>query len=289
MTRRTLVAVVLVIVAAFGGVYAVRTAAVDGTDLLFNSAWWLIVAAPFAGILLAGFTKRRDPFIDGERVLRHDDAAILEHWTHGVGTMFLLISGISLGFLFVPRLLGRGVPVWTAMNVHFVAAVAFLFGTFYYAANTLLATKRFGEHLPTRNAFSFTIQHYGHLLGSKKYHMPPEDKYYESEKMAYVMALGGSALIVLTGLFKALAHVLSIPAPLMGAMTLVHDLSTLVMAAFFLAHVFFAAIAPFSWPVLGSMFTGYVSRDQVRKEHAGWYARLTGHAGDDTKETDAVA
>jgi formate dehydrogenase subunit gamma len=289
MTRRTLVALVLVIAAAFGGVYAVRTAAVDGNDLLFNSAWWLIVAAPFAGILLAGFTKRRDPFIDGERVLRHDDAAILEHWTHGIGTMFLLISGVSLGFLFVPRLLGRGVPVWTAMNIHFVAAVAFLFGTFYYAANTLLSTKRFGEHLPTRNAFAFTVQHYGHLLGVKKYHMPPEDKYYESEKMAYVMALGGSALIVVTGLFKALAHVLSIPAPVMGAMTLVHDLSTLVMAAFFLAHVFFAAIAPFSWPVLGSMFTGYVSRDQVRNEHAGWYARLTGRGADDTKETDAVA
>ncbi len=283
MTRRALVGIITMLLFIVGIVYAVRMAAVDGSQLLFDSLWWMVLATPFLGVFAAAFTTRQDPRIEGSRVLRHDDAAILEHWTHGVGTAVLLASGIALGFLFVPRLIPEQVPVWSAMNIHFVAVIIFLFGTFYYAANTLLARHRFTEHLPTKNAFSFTVQHYGHLLGVKKYHMPPEDKYFESEKMAYVMALVGSAAIILTGLLKALAHVVDIPGAVMGPATYLHDLASLVMLAFFVAHVFFAAILPASWPVLGSMFTGYVSEDQAKREHAGWYRRLVG-----TDESDIV-
>jgi len=275
MSRRALVSVVLAVVFVLGVAWAWRVAGTDGAELLFDSAWWLVLAAPFAGLLAAGLTRRTDPRIEGDHKLRHDSAAILEHWTHGVGTLFLLASGIALGFLFVPRLVASGTPVWAMMNIHFVFVVMFLFGTFYYAANTALAWKRFAEHLPTANAIEFTRQHYGHLLGIKKYSMPPEDKYFESEKMAYILALVATVTIIATGLLKALAHVVSLPAGLMGAATLVHDIATIAMLAFFLAHVFFAAILPMSWPVLRSMFTGYVSVEQAKKEHAGWYKRLT--------------
>lgn len=275
MGRRVLFAVTIAVAFILGIVYAFRIAVADGAELLFDSGWWVVALAPFVGVFAAGLTRRVDPHVRGDKVLRHDDAAILEHWTHGVGTAVLLVSGIMLGLFFVPALVEGGSPVWALMNVHFVAVVMFLFGTFYYAANTVLSSKRFGEHLPTRNAFSFTVAHYGHLLGVKGCEMPPEDKYYESEKMAYVLALGSTVTIVVTGLFKVAAHVIDLPGWWMGPMTLLHDVATVAMLAFFVAHVFFAAIAPFSWPVLGSMFTGYVSRSQVQKEHAGWWKRLT--------------
>lgn len=279
MSRRALVSASIALVFVLALAFAVRSAQRSGAELLFDSGFWLVALAPFAGILAAGLTRRQDPRIEGDRVLRHDDAAILEHWTHGVGTAFLLASGIALGFLFVPRLVGSGVPVWAAMNIHFVAVVMFLFGTFYYAANTLLSWHRFSEHLPTRNAFSFTVAHYGHLLGVKKYEMPPEDKYFESEKMAYILALISTAAVIATGFVKALAHVIDVPGALAGAATAVHDVATVAMLAFFLAHVFFAAILPNSWPVLKSMFTGYVTREQAQKEHAGWFKRLSEKGG----------
>lgn len=279
MSRRALTSIAVTLAFVIGLAYAVRVASVAGSDLLFDSAWWLWALAPFAGIVAAGLTKRKEPRIEGDRVLRHDNAAILEHWTHGVGTAFLLASGIALGLLFVPRLVGSGVPVWAAMNIHFIAVVMFLFGTFYYGANTILNWHRFAEHLPTKNAFSFTVQHYGHLLGVKKYAMPPEDKYFESEKMAYILALVSTLTIIVTGLLKAAAHVVSLPAGLMGGATLLHDVATVFMLAFFLAHVFFAAVLPNSWPVLRSMFTGYVTKEQAQKEHAGWYRRLTEKSG----------
>jgi formate dehydrogenase subunit gamma len=279
MRPRALLGAGLALAFVLGVVFAWQVAGTQGSELLFDSGWWLILAAPFAGVLAAGLTRRQDPRVEGDRVLRHDGAAILEHWTHGIGTAFLLATGIALGFLFIPRLAGSGQPVWAAMNIHFVAAVMFLFGTFYYGANTLLSWHRFAEHLPTKNAFKFTVAHYGHLLGVKKYEMPPEDKYFESEKMAYILALGATVLIIVTGLLKALAHVVDMPGGLMGAATLVHDVSTVAMLAFFLAHVFFAAILPNSWPVLRSMFSGYVTVEQAQKEHAGWYRRLTERSG----------
>ncbi len=282
VSRRVSIAVAIAVAVVIGIAFAVRVARAPDSELFFDTGWWLVFAAPFVGVLAAGLTKRQDPRIEGDRVLRHDGPAILEHWTHGIGTLVLLVSGISLGFLFVPGLVGSGVPVWTAMNVHFVAVVVFLFGTFYYGANTLLSWKRFGEHLPTKNAFSFTVQHYGHLLGVKKYEMPPEDKYFESEKMAYLLALVTTITVIVTGLLKVAAHALNVPAALMSVATPVHDIATVGLLAFFLAHVFFAAILPNSWPVLRSMFTGYITKEQAQKEHAGWYRRLT--SGRDASE-----
>jgi len=257
-------------------------------ELLFDSATWLVWLAPVVGVLAAGLTKRRDPEVVGDRVLRHDTAAIIEHWTHGIGTAVLLVTGIALGVWFLPSLVGSGSGVWNMMDVHFVAVVVFLFGTFYYGANTLLAMKRFHEHLPTKDAIDFTKRHYGLLLGFKKFTFPPEKKYFESEKMAYLLALGATSVIILTGLIKVAAHAMDLPAGLLAIATPAHDIATVAMLAFFLAHVFFAAILPMSWPVLISMFTGYVSLAHAKHEHQGWLAEL-GYEDEDAAKTDESA
>ena len=242
--------------------------------LLFDSATWVIWLAPFAGILAAGLSKRDDPRIEGDRVLRHDTAAIVAHWSHGVATAVLLASGVALGVLFVPALVGPGTPVWTAMNIHFFAVVMFLFGTFYYGANAVLAPKRLQEHLPTKDAVEYTKRHYGLLLGFKQFSMPPERKYFESEKMAYLVAAVTTIAIIVTGLLKVLAHSIGVPAGMMSVVTPTHDVATIVMVAFIVPHIFFAAILPSSWPIFRSMFTGHVGLDYAKQEHAGWLAEL---------------
>ncbi len=245
-------------------------------ELLFDSSAWLVWLAPLVGVLAAGLSRRRDPGIEGTRVFRHDVPARITHWAHGIGTAVLIVSGFLLGFLFVPSALGSGQPVWTAMNVHFVAVVVFLFGTFYYGANNLLAPKRLREHLPTRDAFEYTKRHYGLLLGFKKFTMPPERKYFESEKMAYLLAAAGTVVIIVTGLLKVAAHAMDVPESLMGIGTLAHDIAAVLLFLFILPHIFFAAVLPSSWPILRSMFSGYVPLDYARHEHAGWLAEIEG-------------
>ena len=273
MGRRLLIAVIIVAAFILGVIYAWRITFIDGTELLFDSGWWLVLLAPLAGILAAGLTRRTDPVIEGDRVLRHDGPAMLEHWTHGVGTLVLLVTGFALGAFFIPSLLTQR-QVWAAMNVHFVAVVAFLFGTFYYGTNAFLSGERFRQHLPTKNAFKFTVQHYGRLLGNKRYAMPPEEKYFESEKVAFLLALASTGLIVVTGLVKVAAHVFDVPGWVMFVVTPTHDVAMVAMAVFFVAHVLFAAILPMGWPMLRSMFTGYLPLDNAKTEHAGWVADL---------------
>lgn len=243
--------------------------------LWFDAFPWLLFVMPFVGLLVAGLSKRKDPVIKGDKVLRHDMPARVSHWTHAIGTTLLLISGIIMGLRFTPSFVNNseGTAFW--MNIHFVFAMLFLFGTFYWLGNTLISRYRFREHLPTKNAVSYTVQHYGHLLGIKKYKsIPPEKKYFESERVAFILALVATVVVLLSGVFKALAHVVNLPEAFMNASTWIHDISCVAMLLFFVAHVFFAAIAPFSWTTLKSMFTGTIPLEHAKDEHGGWVEEL---------------
>ena len=126
----------------------------------FDQAPWLVALAPFLGLLLSAFTKRTDPFLSGDRVFRHDAPARISHWAHAAGTTVCLVSGIILGLRFTPAFVDDGPAAIVWQNVHFVAAVVFLFGTFYYLGNTIVSRWRLREHLPTKNVVSYTVRHY---------------------------------------------------------------------------------------------------------------------------------
>lgn len=242
--------------------------------LLFDQFTWLVFAAPFLGLLAAGLSKRQDPVIRGNRVLRHDGPARVSHWTHAVGTALLLVSGIVLGTRFTPSFVTGNDATATWFNVHFVFALFFLFGTFYWLGNTIISRWRFGEHMPTKNAITYTLNHYGSLLGVRSCTYPKEAKYFESERMAFILAIVATVAVLVSGLFKVLAHALALPEGLMNAMTWVHDISAALMLLFFLAHVFFGAVLPVSWKTLKSMFTGYVPLEHAKHEHSAWIEEL---------------
>jgi len=243
--------------------------------LLFNIVWPLLLLAPFMGLLVAARTKRQESTIDGDQVLRHDGGARLSHWTHALGTVALIVTGVLLGLWFTKALVGAGHQTWLVMNLHAVAAFFFLFGTFYYLGNTVISSWRLKGHLPTKDFLSYTAQHYGYMMGFKNAQMPPEKKYFESEKLAFIVAVLSAALLVITGIVKVLAHVIhSIPGGLMRATFIVHDASAILIALFLLAHLFFGAIIPSAWPGLHSMLSGYMSTDVVKREYPGWYEEL---------------
>ena len=240
-------------------------------SLLFDQFTWLVFVAPFLGLLVAGLSKRQDPIIKGTRVLRHDGPARVSHWTHAIGTAFLLLSGIILGTRFTPSFVTDDSSTALWFNIHFIFVLLFLFGTFYWLGNTLISRWRFREHLPTSNAIPYTLNHYGSLLGVKKCTYPKEAKYFQSERLAFILAILATVIVLLSGLLKVLAHVVALPEGLMNVTTWVHDLSAALMLLFFVAHIFFGLFLPVSWKTLRSMFTGYVPLDQVKHEHAAWF------------------
>lgn len=243
-------------------------------ELWFDQFAWLLFLMPFLGFLAAGFSKRRGPEVQGNKILRHDGPARIAHWTHGIGTLLLLISGIILGSRISPSFVSSGGESAPWFNVHFVFAVLFVFGTFYWLGNTILAPRKLKEHLPKKHAFKSIINHYGSMLKIKGLKMPKEEKYFESERVAFIMAVVAAGGVLITGLCKALAHVFDLPEGLMNVMTWGHDLFALLMLLFFVAHIFFGAIAPFAWKAFPSIITGYMPLDVAEHEHEAWIEEI---------------
>ena len=238
--------------------------------LLFNTLWPVLVAMPFLGFLFAGLSKRTDPVIRRGKVLRHDGPARLAHWTHVIGVVFLLVSGVILGSRFSPSLVTSPKGTNGVFNMHFLFACFFLFGTCYWLGNTVISRYRFKEHLPGKNSLKKFINHYGSLLKIKGMVMPREEKYFESERIAFVWALVCACLMAATGLLKVLAHHVSVPGGFMNAVTWAHDVVAALMLLFLLAHVFFGVVLPNAWKTVPSMFTGYVSKEHAEKDYPAW-------------------
>lgn len=239
--------------------------------LLFDRLWWLMYAMPFLGMFFALFTHRVEPFIKDGKVYRHDGAARLEHMLHGVGTVFLIISGVMLGFTFWHGFTAGEKDSVFWLDVHFVAACAFLFGTFFYLSNLIAQPRRGKEHLPRRDFFKMIVNHYGSMLHIKGTEYPREEKYYQSENVAYLYAIGVSALIAVTGLIKVTAHIADLPSTLMAVTTVVHDIAAALMILFLVAHVFFGVIIPSSHATAPSIVTGWQPLEVAKEEHQAWY------------------
>jgi formate dehydrogenase subunit gamma len=195
----------------------------------------------------------------------------MEHWSHALSTVLLLVTGVGLGFLFIPRLVSGTETVGFLLNLHFVGVLLFMFGIFYYASNALVNGK-FQEHLPEVSDFQGALAHYAAKFSGK--HPAPDGKYIASEKLAYLGFAVAVFGIVATGSVKVAAHVFSLPGWLMQAMTFLHDLAALGMLAMLAMHVLMSSIVPWSWPLVGGILHGYVSEEYVREHHALWYEEL---------------
>ncbi len=241
------------------------------SSLLFDHCLWLLLLMPCLGLILTYFTKRTKPYRKNGKIYRHDVAARVEHWPHALGTLFLLISGIIMGLSFFISFISTSEEAVIALNVHFVAACAFLFGTFYYIGNAISEPARMKEHLPNKGAISSTMNHYGAQLGFKRAKYPKEKKYFQSENMAYVFAIFVGALMAFTGIIKSIQHSIDLPGLVVSAATLLHDIGTVAMLLFLLAHVFFAVLVPWSWKTFPSMIHGWMPEEEAKKEHPGRY------------------
>lgn len=275
------VGLILAGIAAVQGAYQaaalpIRPALRGGAVLLFDSSAWVIWVALFLGFLAAGLTRRSDPAIVGDRVLRHDGPAILEHWSHAAATLTLLVTGVALGARYLlPKLVSGPVETGVALNLHFVGAALFAFAAGYYAPNTLLSG-RWREHIPHEIVGSVKLffAHYKAIFTRSE--LPAEGKYFAIEHLTYPVAIAGSVLVLITGLLKVVAHSLDIPAGVMGATTLVHDISAIVLGGFLVAHAIAGALVPWSWPLLRSIITGYVTVEYAKHHHKDWYTELAG-------------
>jgi formate dehydrogenase subunit gamma len=282
---KRLYAVIGLLIVGIGGIYlsfaASRLVPADATsrsytyNVLFSSLWWTIPLAALLGVFSGAFEERRKPKpkIEDGKVLRHDEVIFLEHWSVAVSTAILVATGILLGFLFVPRFVQAPQTVGFILNLHFVGVLIFTFGVCHYVTDVALVGG-VRELLPKASDLKKSVTQYTSKLGMAE--APRNGKYFSTQKLTYPMWVVLVAGIGLTGLVKTAAHVWSLSSGLMGVMTWVHDVCALLMILLLLFHMVAGAVVPWSWPLLRSMLTGYVSEEYAQKNHPQWVEEMAG-------------
>ncbi len=212
------------------------------------------------------------------KIRRHTPIEMIEHWAVALSGILLIFSGLGCLPLF-KRYYITEIPGfrWTGdfFNItvmHYVASIFFLAGVVFHIFFHGIR-KDYGL-IPKKGDVKMGIKVTLAMFGIGK--EPPSDKYLPEQRIAYV----GIGLIILiltiTGVIKVLKNLEWIVlSPISETVnTLFHTLSGFFFIIAFLVHVGVVLFIKANWPLLKSMFTGYVDEEYVKHRHGIWYKRI---------------
>ena len=215
------------------------------------------------------------------KIKRHTLIEIIEHWSIAFSGIVLLFTGLGCLPLYkryyITEIPGFG---WTSdfynvTMVHYIASVVFVDGAIFHIFYHGLI-KDFGL-LPKKGDLSKSIKVIASMIGIGK--EPPSDKYLPEQRIAYV----GIGLIILiltvTGIIKILKNLQWIVlSPTMESInTLIHTLTGFLFMFAFIMHVGTVLLFKSNWPLLKSMFTGWIDEEYVKHRHSIWYEKIKMH------------
>lgn len=120
------------------------------------------------------------------------------------------------------------------------------------------------------------------LLGIKdRQHLPPQDKYNSGQKLFALSALGGTALIIITGVIMTF-HLGS--AEVVRTAILLHKIAIMLALVGIAVHVTMAAILVEERPALWSMIVGQIDREHAAHHSTKWVQEIEGESEDSTTE-----
>lgn len=212
------------------------------------------------------------------KIKRHSIIELIEHWSIAISGIVLLFTGLGCLPLYkryyITEILGFG---WTAdfynvTVVHYIASIVFVAGVifhiFYHGLRKDFAL------LPKKGDLSQSIKVLSAMIGIGK--EPPSDKYLPEQRIAYV----GIGLIVLiltiTGIIKVLKNLewINLSPTMETINTLIHTLTGFLFMLAFIVHVGTVLLFKSNWPLLKSMFTGWIDEEYVKHRHSIWYEKI---------------
>jgi formate dehydrogenase subunit gamma len=239
---------------------------------LFDKSWaiWALIGASVIGFILGmarGLLKKKNAIM-GEVVVRHGIGSFISHWGTAIGILLLMISGIIIGFLFIPPAAKTVEKIIPVLDMHFFAVILTLFGGFFFGAD-YAASRDWALLIP--DTHDITGGFFGKYFLRRKW--DKEHKYLSSQKAAFVpFAILGLAMVI-TGFIKVAAHVSNISAGVWGWATVIHDISALCMIIYLFIHVGMVVLLG-HWPALFSWFTGTVPTKVMKHEYPLWEQEL---------------
>ncbi len=212
------------------------------------------------------------------KIKRHNKIELLEHWSIALSGIVLLFTGLGCLPLYKRYYISE-IPgfAWTAdfynvTLIHYFASIVFLCGVvfhiFYHGVRKDFAL------LPKKGDISNGIKVLLAMIGIGK--EPPSEKYLPEQRIAYVGIGFIIILLLITGIIKILKNLewILLSPEVESINTIIHTLSGFVFLLAFIVHVVTVLIFPSNWPLLKSMFTGYVDEEYAKHRHALWYNKI---------------
>lgn len=230
----------------------------------------------------------------GDTIQRHNWTTVGLHWLNALG--FLIGLGTAAMLLqWVDRMLG----LQSIYLLHYIGAALIAYALFNVTTHSLAGGDTgllpklrdipdalgelvsysgiFGESgvlgIRWPKGLSRPIARLFVTFGIRK----PKDvgKYLATEKVLSLPVwtiLAG--LILISGLVKTLRYVWPIPTEIVALATGVHDLTSIAIAVWLVAHIAPTTLIPRNWPLFKSMFTTKVPKEYVKTHHPTWYRQL---------------
>ena len=227
-----------------------------------------------------GGTERRS---DGA-IRRFHPVTVFNHWINAIGFLLAMVTGsiqYLRGVLDVPT----PIPLFWVYRIHFLAASLIVFAAALFVTHRLITGDR--RLLPPPGQWIRHLRGLAHelphplvrplavFLGLDMKRQPPavgQFTYYE-KVVSFPIWTTLLALIVLTGFVKALKYVAPVPGGILWWASALHVAAMILLAAKFLDHLRYV-FEPSRWPLLGSMFTTWISERYVQLRHPAWYRTM---------------
>lgn len=188
----------------------------------------------------------------GTKVLFFPATARLIHGVAAISFSLLVITGLMVIF---GKLLGGGVPLMVARNIHLVSAFIFALAAVFMFLVWLK------DMLPMPHDILWLIIMGGYL--SKKKKPVPAGKFNAGQKMWFWLATLGGGVMAYTGWYL---YTFQTTTDLLRIMAMIHNFLGAALVALFLVHLYMALFAISG--SLQSMITGFKPREEVEILHS---------------------
>jgi formate dehydrogenase subunit gamma len=197
------------------------------------------------------------------------------HWLHTTAFALLLTTGAILYIPVFGNSLGRDVSGYMVRLIHRIGSIAFMLVPILYIVSD---PKAFLADM--KRIFTWGLSDFGWLAGAPGYYflgdeeaMPPQDKFNTGQKLFYLTVAICMVGFILTGLIMWFGKGL-VPAGLFRWSVFVHDLCTIVYAAFFMVHFYLSVMHPMMKGAINGMLFGWMPEEYVKRHHAKYYEEL---------------
>jgi hypothetical protein len=290
---RTLVllAGVILFAVGIGASYAEWASGTQPWGQLLTDNFLFARSLPFTiGLGIAvGFWRasgwRWGPEQQGPKVRRFAPSTVLLHALAGIALVGLIATG---GWQYLKGLLAADSPVYmgTVYRIHYLSATVLILVSVVFVTDWLLRgesalTVGKGQFIRSMRGLAHELPKplgtiIGYSLGLDLRRAAPateEFTYYE-RTVSFPTWEWSIALIILTGVIKAMRYVYPIPGDVLYWVSAVHVGAGVLLGLKLLDHLRYV-LAPSRWPLMGAIATGWVPTAYVERYLPGWYARIT--------------